>query len=36
MYYSYFGAIVVCFLMKEGGLDWTANPGFYFGNVQAL
>lgn len=25
MYYSYFEAIVVRFLMKEGGLDWTAD-----------
>lgn len=25
MYYSYFEAIVVRFVMKEGGLDWTAD-----------
>jgi len=25
MYYSYFEAIVVRFLMQEGGLDWTAD-----------
>ncbi|NQU59190.1 MAG: thioesterase family protein [Rhodospirillales bacterium] len=25
MYYSYFEAIVVHFLMQEGGLDWTAD-----------
>lgn len=26
MYYSYFEAIVVRFLMQEGGLDWTEAP----------